>query len=89
VARYEPTDHQDVVEVAFVVQDGWQGKGLGTVLLHDLLRAAETRGIRRFCAYVLADNIRMLDMLTRFTTIVDRKIEMGVAEVTFTPRTPA
>ena len=89
VARYEPTDRPDMVEVAFVVQDGWQGKGLGTVLLHDLLRAAETRGIRRFYAYVLADNSRMLDLLARFTTIVDRKIEMGVAEVTFTPRTPA
>ena len=88
VARYEPTDSPDMVEVAFVVQDGWQGKGLGTVLLHDLLRAAEARGIRRFCAYVLADNTRMLDLLTRFTTIVDRTIEMGVAEVTFTPRTP-
>ena len=88
VARYEPTDSPDMVEVAFVVQDGWQGKGLGTVLLHDLLRAAEARGIRRFRAYVLADNARMLDLLTRFTTIVDRTIEMGVAEVTFTPRTP-
>jgi len=31
----------------------------------------------------------MLDLIARFTTIVDRKIEMGVAEVTFTPRTPA
>ena len=89
VARYEPTDRPDIVEVAFVVQDGWQGKGLGTVLLHDLLHAAEARGIRRFCAYVLADNSRMLDLIARFTTIVDRKIEMGVAEVTFTPRTPA
>jgi RimJ/RimL family protein N-acetyltransferase len=28
VARYEPTDQVDVVEVAFVVQDGWQGRGL-------------------------------------------------------------
>ena len=37
VARYEPTDSPDIVEVAFVVQDGWQGEGLGTVLLHDLL----------------------------------------------------
>jgi RimJ/RimL family protein N-acetyltransferase len=89
VARYEPTDRPDMVEVAFVVQDGWQGKGLGTVLLHDLLRAAEARGIRRFQAWVLADNSRMLDLLARFTTILERKIEMGVAEVTFTPRTPA
>ena len=88
VARYEPTARADTAEVAFVVQDGWQNKGLGTALLHDLLRAAEARGIRRFCAYVLADNIRMLDLITRFTTIVERKLEHGVVEATFT-RAPA
>lgn len=92
VARYEPTARADTVEVAFVVQDGWQNKGLGTALLHDLLRAAEARGLRRFCAYVLAGNSRMLDLITRFTTIAERKLEYGVVEVTFTtgtPQTPA
>ena len=86
VARYEPTDRADTAEVAFVLQDGWQNRGLGTVLLRDLLAAAEARGIHRFCAWVLADNTRMLDLLTRFTTIVERKLEQGVVEVTFTTR---
>src|SRR5262245_23881427 len=40
VARYEPSDAPDVAEVAFVVQDGWQGKGLGRLLLDELLAAA-------------------------------------------------
>jgi hypothetical protein len=30
VARYEPTALAGTAEVAFVVQDGWQNKGLGT-----------------------------------------------------------
>ena len=78
VARYEPTDEEDTAEIAFVVQDGWQDRGLGTLLLDDLLAAAEARGVRRFRAYVLADNTRMLDLLLRFTEVLERKTESGV-----------
>jgi RimJ/RimL family protein N-acetyltransferase len=88
VARYEPTARADTVEVAFVVQDAWQDQGLGTALLHDLLRAAQARGFHRFSAYVLAGNRRMLDLITRFTTVVERKLESGVIEATFTAVDP-
>ena len=89
VARYEPTDRPDTAEVAFVVLDGWQGKGIGTALLGDLLAAAEARGVRRFRAWVLADNPRMLDLLDRFTDVKERKIESGVVELTFARRPAA
>jgi len=83
VARYEPTGDPKTAEVAFVVQDAWQNRGLGTALLHDLLRAARARGIERFSAYVLATNRRMLDLISRFTTVVERKLDSGVVEATF------
>jgi GNAT superfamily N-acetyltransferase len=86
VARYEPTARPDTAEVAFVVLDGWQGKGIGTTLLGDLLAAAEARGIRRFSAWVLADNARMLDLLHRFTDVQERTLSSGVVELTFTRR---
>ena len=85
VARYEPTGRPDTVEVAFVVQDRWQNKGLGTALLYDLLRAVQARGFHRFSAYVLAGNRRMLDLIGRFTTVVERTLEHGVVEATFVP----
>src|SRR2546422_4680132 len=66
VGRYEPTDEPDRVEVAFVVEDGWQGRGLGTILVREVLDSSAARGIRRFRAYVLSDNRRMLDLITRF-----------------------
>ncbi len=86
VARYEPTDQPDTAEVAFVVQDRWQGRGLGAILLNELLRAAEARGIRRFRAYVLADNARMIDLIVRFTDVKARSTEAGVTELLFARR---
>ena len=89
VGRYEPTDEPDTAEVAFVVQDGWQGRGLGTILIRELLDAADARGIRRFRAYVLADNRRMLDLIRRCGDVRERKMEQGVTELLFTRRVEA
>jgi GNAT superfamily N-acetyltransferase len=76
--RYEPSEEPDTAEVAFVIEDGWQGRGLGGILLEAVLEAAEARGIRRFRAYVLADNHRMLRLLHSRTRVEDRKTEEGV-----------
>jgi L-amino acid N-acyltransferase YncA len=92
VARYEPAGAPDTAEVAFVVQDGWQDRGLGTILFQRLLEAARANGIRRFRAWVLADNRRMLDLIARYGRIERRTIEHGVVELVFTappPGTPA
>ena len=86
VARYEPAGEPGVAEVAFVVQDGWQDRGVGTVLFSALLAAAELNGIRRFRAWVLADNRRMLDLITRFGQVSQREIDQAVVELTFTAR---
>jgi RimJ/RimL family protein N-acetyltransferase len=86
VGRYEPTDQEDTAEVALVVEDGWQSRGLGTVLFQGILDAAGARGLRRFVAYVLADNGRMLHLLARLTDIQHRKLEDGVVEIRFTRR---
>ncbi len=86
VGRYDMTDEEGTAEVAFVVEDRWQDKGLGTILFNDLLRAAEARGIRRFRAYVLADNDRMLRLLSRYGRILEQKTERAVADILFTRR---
>ena len=59
VARFIRLADADV-EPALAVIDDWQARGLGTVLLAALVRAARAQGVRRFQAYVLADNVDML-----------------------------
>jgi len=86
VARYEPTDEPDCAEVAFTVQDAWQNRGLGTVLFRALLEAAKTNGVTRFCAWVLGDNRRMLDLIARLGEVQQRSWEQGVVELKFTAR---
>jgi len=88
VGRYEPAEEPDTAEVAFVVEDGWQGRGLGGILLEAVLGAADARGIRRFRAYVQADNHRMLRLLATRTHVEDRKTEEGVTGLWFR-RVPA
>jgi RimJ/RimL family protein N-acetyltransferase len=61
VARYERLDETSA-EVAFVVADEWQGRGLGTILLERLAEAARRVGIDRFTADVLAENRAMLSV---------------------------
>ena len=89
VGRYEPGDAEDTVEVAFTVEDGWQGYGLGGLLLDAVLRAGEARGFRRFRAYVLADNYRMLKLLTGRTDVIERRLEDGVVALLVRARPPA
>jgi RimJ/RimL family protein N-acetyltransferase len=86
VGRYETPEGSDTPELAFVIEDGWQGKGLGTILLEDILRAAAARGFNRFRAYVLADNRRMLDLLARFTEILESRTDHGVRALLLAPR---
>lgn len=86
VARYDCAGQSDTAEIAFVIQDDWQNRGLGTLLLDALLGAASARGIRRFRAYVLASNGRMLDLLSRFTNVRERHTDGGVTEMLLTRR---
>jgi len=61
VARFDRLDDDhDEAEVAFVVSDAWQGRGLGTVLFERLLARAVEVGITRFIADTLFLNRRML-----------------------------
>jgi RimJ/RimL family protein N-acetyltransferase len=85
VARYGCEASGDA-EIALVVQDAWQGRGLGTILLTALLAHARTRGIARFRAYVLAENHRMLRLIDELGAVTERSLDHGVISLRFTHR---
>jgi acetyltransferase len=85
VARYVYDERAHEAEVAIVIEDAWQGRGLGTLLLGEVVAYAYEKGIRRFRAYVLADNLRMLKLLRRGTRILERKLESGVVSLLLAP----
>ena len=55
-----------VAEIAFIVADDYQGRGIGSLLMDALTIAAQIGGVRRFTARLLADNLRMRTILDRF-----------------------
>ncbi len=84
VGRYERLgpDSPDA-EVAFVVEDAHQGRGIGSVLLEHLAEAARENGITRFVAEVLPQNGGMLRVFSDFGYQVQRRYEDGVVHLTF------
>ncbi|MEJ7755619.1 MAG: GNAT family N-acetyltransferase [Nocardioidaceae bacterium] len=49
-------------EVAFLVEDAHQGRGLGQLLLEHLAQAGREQGVAAFVADVLPDNVRMIQV---------------------------
>jgi RimJ/RimL family protein N-acetyltransferase len=82
VARYGVSD-EGTADIGLVVDDGWQGLGLGSRLLEEILAAGERRGIHRFSADVLTDNRRALRLLAQHTTITGRTVSDGVTSLVF------
>jgi GNAT superfamily N-acetyltransferase len=74
VGRYVRLPCSDIAEVAFVVEDKEQRKGIGTHLLHELSVLARERTVTTFVAELLNENIVMLDILRKF----DPKLKMVV-----------
>jgi len=89
VVRYDVTEPADTAEIAILVEDAWQGQGLGTILLHAIMRAGEARGVRTFRVDVLAENRAMLRLLARETEIVARTTGQGLTEALVRPRVTA
>jgi acetyl coenzyme A synthetase (ADP forming)-like protein len=68
-------------EVAFMVSDAWQGRGIATIMLAHLAAAAEEHGISTFFAEVLPHNHRMIDVFSESGFPVKRHRTQDVIEI--------
>ncbi|MEU3517824.1 GNAT family N-acetyltransferase [Streptomyces sp. NPDC006654] len=73
----------DEAEVAFLVQDAHQGRGVASALLEHIAAVARERGIRRFAAEVLPANSRMIKVFTDAGYTQKRSFEDGVVRLEF------
>lgn len=73
----------DQAEVAFLVQDAHQGRGVASALLEHIAAVARERGIRRFAAEVLPANTKMIKVFTDAGYTQQRTFEDGVVRLEF------
>jgi len=76
IAQYEG-DTGDEAEVAVMVEDGWQDRGLGTELLVRLARIGIRRGLGAFTAIVMGENSAAVRFLKRLSPETAVRLERG------------
>jgi acetyltransferase len=72
---------QTQAEFAIAISDDWQGKGIGSSLLTQCLKAARQMGIRRVMGVVLSENTQMLKLGKKLGFSVKRMPEGGEYEL--------
>ncbi|MDF3290088.1 bifunctional acetate--CoA ligase family protein/GNAT family N-acetyltransferase [Streptomyces silvisoli] len=78
--RYDRLD-DGVAEVAFLVQDAHQGRGVASALLEHIAAVARENGIRRFDAEVLPANRKMIKVFTDVGYTAQRSFTDGVVRL--------
>lgn len=78
VGRYFLDEKTNRAEVAFVIRDQWQNRGIGRALFNHLMNIAKRNGISGFSAEVLRDNKRMQAIFNNCGCKVKSRLEEDV-----------
>ena len=90
VVRHARRPGDEKAEYAALVEDRWQGHGVGTGLTLRLIDAAKGNGIRFFYALVMGENARMLSVFRHLGLPERERFEDGAkrVEVVLFPEEP-
>jgi acetyl coenzyme A synthetase (ADP forming)-like protein len=83
IGRYYRIPNKPSAEVAFAIEDAYQGKGIGTKLVEWLANVARDKGITTFEASVLAENKGMMSVFKDYGFHVTSEYEGNAYRVTF------
>ncbi|MET7749391.1 GNAT family N-acetyltransferase [Micromonospora sp. NPDC005367] len=72
----------DEAEVALLVRDDWQRRGLGSALLRRLVRHADRAGYAALVLHVQADDTAMLRTVDRLNSAVRTEVDGGILTLT-------
>ena len=82
IGRYYRLPIKHSAEVALVIEDAYQGKGIGTKLMEWLTNVARENGITTFEADVLAENEEMMTVFRDYGFHITSELQEGVYHVT-------
>ena len=83
-ARLVASDEGDMGEVAFLVDEDYQGIGIGSYLMDLLIVEARNRGLWTLSAQVLSDNQPMIKVFEKTGLPLQSRLESGVYQVSIT-----
>ena len=86
MAQYLINETMHTAEVAFVVRDDYQGKGIGAVLLTYVTYLARKSGLLGFTAAVLMENRQMLQLFENAGFNIEKRTDGGIYELTMSFR---
>lgn len=75
---YDPSNALRSAEIAFTVEEDYQGQGIASTILRHLIHIAREKGVSQFEAEVLPRNISMLSVLSRSGLPVKQSIQEDV-----------
>ena len=81
IARYDVDPATGLADIAFVVRDEWQGKGVGTRLMQRMVEIGRARGLAGFTATVHSTNAKMLGVFNKSGLKVRTSLDSGVYSV--------
>ena len=80
--RYVRSSERPYGDMAFVVDEKYQGLGIASFMFKMLIQVARERGLKGFTADVVASNRAMMKVLEKSGLSVKARLEMGAYEVT-------
>ncbi len=83
IGRYYRLPRRHSAEVAFAIEDAYQGKGIGTKLMEWLANVARENNITSFEADVLGENTEMMGVFRAYGFHVESELSGGVYHITF------
>ena len=80
-ARFVKDESSNYGDVAFLIDEAYQGIGVGTHLLHLLIKLAQTQGLNGFTAEVLPENQPMMKLFEKTKHSLEKGISNGACYV--------
>jgi GNAT superfamily N-acetyltransferase len=77
IGRFKNDPSDNMSEVAFLVRDDWQNRGIGSYLMGKLIEIAQEMGIEGFKAEVLAENKKMLHVFHKCGYPIHSRLDEG------------